>query len=237
MDSKEKLVERGKQLYQRFIDNIGKKNFEKRLKENPEEYIKVGDINKLINDTQSKKANIYKGYKIPMSYTGKTVEADFPNLKSNNPSHVYATTYGNFIYPKTFYHKNTGHAPLSRQRIVIGHELGHAKNRLKLNLKQELEKINKLKNKGKIKKADIYTKKAIQRIDKKYKNINQEAEADKNISTYLKQMNIPKNERRAHYYLIKNYWPNKNGRYQSKFGNLKYLKDYIFGFSNPTRNS
>lgn len=28
-----------------------------------------------------------------------------------------------------------------------------------------------------------------------------------------------------------------NNRYGGKFGNLKYLKDYIFGFSNPTRNS
>lgn len=29
MASKEKLVEKGKKIYQHFIDNVGKKNFEK----------------------------------------------------------------------------------------------------------------------------------------------------------------------------------------------------------------
>lgn len=46
-------------------------------------------------------------------------------------------------------------------------------------------------------------------------------------------MGLSKKDRQAHYYLRKSEPPKNEGRYKGKLGNLKYLKDYIFGFSRP----
>lgn len=57
-----------------------------------------------------------------------------------------------------------------------------------------------------------------------------EAKADKYISKYLKNMGLNKKQRQTVY---TNRWATgKSARYNHKFGNLKYLKDYLFGFSN-----
>ena len=140
------------------------------------------------------------------------------------------TTYGTYTEPEIYLHKPLSKRIIPEHKLAIGHELGHAKSRLKLNLKPLEDKIEKLHADGKNKKVDKYLKIYNKRI-KGYLKKNQEAIADKNISSYLKQIGMPKADRRAHYYIKKKIIPRKNDRYHGKLGNLKYLKDYIFGFS------
>lgn len=160
MASKEKLVERGKRLYQRFVDNVGKNNYEKKLEENPEEY-DIGynspkKIKQLMKQAEENKANVYKGYTIPRQ-----------NKK--------------------------------KQAQKLANKYHNMKN-----------KYNKVDKEGRYYKEEL---------------------ADENVPEFLKQIKVPKKDRQAIYYMKKNLYPSLYGRYQSKYGNLKYLKDYIFGFS------
>ena len=214
---------------------IGEKNFLNRFKNNPYLYgLDIPNANKninaLINDTKNRKINIYKGYTIPIKYTGQNADKDLPNDKIENPEKVMGTTYGTYTEPNIYLHKPLSKRIIPEHKLAMGHELGHAKSRLKLNLKPLEDKIEKLRTDSKNKKADKYLKIYNKKIEG-YLKKNQEAIADKNIPSYLKQIGMPKADRRAHYYIKKKIIPRKNDRYHSKFGNLKYLKDYIFGFS------
>lgn len=200
MASNKKLVEKGKIIYQRFIDNVGRKNYEKKLKENPEEY-GIGynspkKIKQLIKEAKTKKANIYKGYYIPIQYKNKTLNE---YLKNNIRDKVNDNMNKNI---------NGLSAPFFKR----------------IKLSNYKKKADKLRNKY-FKLKNNYNK-----IDEKGRHYKEEL-ADNNVPKFLKQTGIPKKDRQAHYYTHKNVYPYQDGRYQSRFGNLKYLKDYIFGFS------
>ena len=82
--------------------------------------------------------------------------------------------------------------------------------------------MNKLAEKGK----RIYQQ-FINNLGRK----NYEKKLKEKPEEYSIGYNSPKKDRQAIYYIKKNIYPSQDGRYQSRFGNLKYLKDYIFGFS------
>ena len=67
-----------------------------------------------------------------------------------------------------------------------------------------------------------------------YNRRNTEKAADRNVPKHLKQIGMPKDERRALYYTWRNYTPNVNGRYQGKLGGVRHLYDHIFNFSKLT---
>lgn len=260
MASKDKLVEKGKRIYQRFVDNVGKKNYEKLLKENPEEY-DIGynsskKIKQLIEQAEENKANVYKGYTIPMKYKNKTlneylknnVKDKVDNNMNQNVNGLSAPFYkrmrlsnGKAIggLPITRLLKPTAENPIAISRYTIGHELGHAKhlyNQVNL-LKQvdSLDKQNKKKQAQKLANKYHIMRNKYNKVDKEGRYYKEEL-ADKNVPKFLKQIKIPKKDRQAIYYMKNNLYPSLYGHYQSKYGNLKYIKDYIFGFSNLPEN-
>ena len=257
MASKEKLVERGKQLYQHFVDNVGKKNYEKKLKENPEEYDKSYNspkkIKQLIEQAEENKANVYKDYTIPMKYKNKTlneylknnIKDKVDNNMNQNVNGLSAPFYkrmklsnGKAIggLPIIRLLKPTLEDPIAINRYTIGHELGHAKHLYNQGnlLKQadSLDKQNKKEQMQKLVNKYHIMRNKYNKVDKEGSYYKEEL-ADKNVPKFLKQIKVPKKDRQAIYYMKKNLYPSLYGRYQSKYGNLKYLKDYIFGFSRP----
>ena len=261
MDSKKKLVEKGKRLYQRFVNNVGKKNYEKLLKENPEEY-DIGynspkKIKQLIKQAEENKANVYKGYTIPMKYKNKTWNEylknhtsqrynDYDNKNTNAVAiHIGRTSINKkdvgepkqLDNPITRYFNPMLNNPVAINKFVLGHELGHAKD---IYDKQSLlPKIRKAQKNNNIHKTNKLIKK-YDELRNRYNKINivngkkmylLEELADKNVPKFLKQIKVPKKDRQAIYYMKKNLYPHQGMRYRTKYGNLKYLKDYIFGFS------
>lgn len=257
-----RLAEKGKEIYQRFIDNVGKKNYEKLLKENPKEY-DIGynspeTIKQLIKDAKDKKANVYKGYNIPMQYKNKTWNE---YLKNNHTSkyndydnrNIEAMTLylgrksinekdigklNKLDNPSIIYLKPMLNKPAAMNKFILGHEIGHSKNIYdKQSLLPRIKTAQKDNNINKTKKL-IKQYEKIKNKDNKINSINdkiihlREELADKNVSKFLKQMKVPKKDRQAIYYMKKNLYPHQGMRYKTKFGDLKYLKDYIFGFSN-----
>lgn len=229
-----KLTEKGKRIVKCYVNNIGKKNYKKLLEENLEEYgfpvpnpHDEREIDSILKITMQRKANIYKDKEIPLKYIDNYVRQEYPDSKASN-KFTLGITDSHFNPPQTKYFKPILNYPVAHMRNAIGHEIGHAKSRIELN--DKIDKINqKYQNKPNKK------QKLIDKLNDKH-NKSTEAKADKNISAYLKQMGLSKKDRRAHYYLQKNIgdiYNITNNRYGGKFGNLKYIKDYVFGFSHP----
>lgn len=144
-----KLVEKGKKIYQNFIDNLGKENFEKQLRENPEEY-DIGynspkKIKQLIKKAEENKANVYKGYTIPIKYKNKTLNEYLKNnINDKVDSDMNKNVNGLSVpfykrmrlsngkaiggLPITRILKPTLEDPIAISRYTIGHELGHSKH-------------------------------------------------------------------------------------------------------------
>ena len=219
------------------IENlIGKKNYEKQLEKDSFQYGLPVSMNtqslkfrNLLQETTDRKASLYKDYKIPL-WDKNTYGYD-KKTKLFNPNIRALTTInketGN---PEIDFYTPIKDISLAASRNTVGHELGHAKYHIdmkKLNSKlEEAEKNNKNSLIARI------LKMRKDRLEDNYSK-NKESIADKNISKYLKQMGLSKKDRQAHYYLRKSEPPKNEGRYKGKLGNLKYLKDYIFGFSRP----
>lgn len=245
-------------LLNNIVRNLGKRNYEKRLKENPEEYAlgynSPKKIKQLIKEAEEYKTNIYKGYKIPMQYKNKLLNE---YLKNNNVEKTIkgedkditgvTLPYKNIIKEKgriisgdpiIRFFKNLPEDTVAISRYTIGHELGHAKNMYDRNsLLKQIKKEYKNGNTKQANKLKIKLKKLID-DNQKINTVNgdniayREELADKNVSKFLKQTGIPKKDRRAIYYIKKNLYQSNGNRYTTKNGNLKYLKDYLFGFSN-----
>lgn len=212
---------------------IGRRNYERRLNDNPSEYgyptsfkTQRTKLYNLLQESINRKTNSYKNNIIPIMYIDT-------NKKNKSGEDIIALTKKSKInndLPYTEYYRGALNKPLARTRTTIGHELGHAKYHIdmkELNSKlEEAEKKNKNSLIARILKMRKY------KLEDNYSK-NKEAIADKNISKYLKQMGLSKKDRQAHYYLRKSEPPKNEGRYKGKLGNLKYLKDYIFGFSRP----
>lgn len=212
---------------------IGRRNHEKRLKENPSEYgyptsfkTQRTKLSNLLQESINRKTNSYKNNIIPIMYIDT-------NKKNKSGEDIIALTKkskSNNDLPYTEYYRGALNKPLARTRTTVGHELGHAKYHI------DMKELNsKLENDEKKNKNSFIARILKMRKDKLEDNYskNKEAIADKNISKYLKQMGLSKKDRQAHYYLRKSEPPKNEGRYKGKLGNLKYLKDYIFGFSRP----
>lgn len=212
---------------------IGRRNYEKRLKENPSEYgyptsfkTQRTKLSNLLQESINRKTNSYKNNIIPIMYIDT-------NKKNKSGEDIIALTKkskSNNDLPYTEYYRGALNKPLARTRTTVGHELGHAKYHI------DMKELNsKLENDEKKNKNSFIARILKMRKDKLEDNYskNKEAIADKNISKYLKQMGLSKKDRQAHYYLRKSEPPKNEGRYKGKLGNLKYLKDYIFGFSRP----
>ena len=164
---------------------IGRRNYERRLKENPSEYgyptsfkTQRTKLSNLLQESINRKTNSYTNKK---NKSGEDIIALTKKSKSNND------------LPYTEYYRGALNKPLARTRTTVGHELGHAKYHIDMKeLNSKLEEAEK-KNKNSL----------IARILKMRKDKLED--------------NYSKNE----------------GRYKGKLGSLKYLKDYIFGFSRP----
>lgn len=220
------------------INILGRQDYLKAVNNKPNEYGYIYDneqlVKKLIQETQDKKANIYKNKEIPMEYINKFVSEIKKGIAKNKDKITPGITITDksdlFKTPNTKYLLPMRKLSIANMRNAIGHELGHAKSQIDLNNKKI--KLQQRYN------DETYRAKA-SKIDSKHAT-KTEAIADKNLSQYLKKLGLDKSERRAHYYLYRHTGKENNitnNRYGGKFGNLKYLKDYIFGFSNPTRNS
>lgn len=212
---------------------IGRRNYEKRLKENPSEYgyptsfkTQKTKLSNLLQESINRKTNSYKNNIIPIMYIDT-------NKKNKSGEDIIALTKkskSNNDLPYTEYYRGALNKPLARTRTTVGHELGHAKYHIDMKeLNSKLEEAEK-KNKNFLIARILKMRK--DKLEDNYSK-NKEAIADKNISKYLKQMGLSKRDRQAHYYLRKSEPPKNEGRYKGKLGNLKYLKDYIFGFSHP----
>lgn len=212
---------------------IGRRNYEKRLKENPSEYgyptsfkTQRAKLSNLLQESINRKTNSYKNNIIPIMYIDT-------NKKNKSGEDIIALTKkskSNNDLPYTEYYRGALNKPLARTRTTVGHELGHAKYHIDMKeLNSRLEEAEK-KNKNSLIARILKMRK--DKLEDNYSK-NKEAIADKNISKYLKQMRLSKKDRQAHYYLRKSEPPKNEGRYKGKLGSLKYLKDYIFGFSRP----
>lgn len=212
---------------------IGRRNYERRLKENPSEYgyptsfkTQRTKLSNLLQESINRKTNSYKNNIIPIMYIDT-------NKKNKSGEDIIALTKkskSNNDLPYTEYYRGALNKPLARTRTTVGHELGHAKYHIDMKeLNSKLEEAEK-KNKNSLIARILKMRK--DKLEDNYSK-NKEAIADKNISKYLKQMGLSKRDRQAHYYLRKSEPPKNEGRYKGKLGNLKYLKDYIFGFSRP----
>ena len=212
---------------------IGRRNYERRLKENPSEYgyptsfkTQRTKLSNLLQESINRKTNSYKNNIIPIMYIDT-------NKKNKSGEDIIALTKkskSNNDLPYTEYYRGALNKPLARTRTTVGHELGHAKYHIDMKeLNNKLEEAEK-KNKNSLVARILKMRK--DKLEDNYSK-NKEAIADKNISKYLKQMGLSKKDRQAHYYLRKSEPPKNEGRYKGKLGSLKYLKDYIFGFSRP----
>ena len=212
---------------------IGRRNYEKRLRENPSEYgyptsfkTQRTKLSNLLQESINRKTNFYKNNIIPIMYIDT-------NKKNKSGEDIIALTKkskSNNDLPYTEYYRGALNKPLARTRTTVGHELGHAKYHIYMKeLNNKLEEAEK-KNKNSLVARILKMRK--DKLEDNYSK-NKEAIADKNISKYLKQMGLSKKDRQAHYYLRKSEPPKNEGRYKGKLGSLKYLKDYIFGFSRP----
>lgn len=212
---------------------IGRRNYERRLKENPSEYgyptsfkTQRTKLSNLLQESINRKTNSYKNNIIPIMYIDT-------NKKNKSGEDIIALTKkskSNNDLPYTEYYRVALNKPLARTRTTVGHELGHAKYHIDMKeLNSKLEEAEK-KNKNSLIARILKMRK--DKLEDNYSK-NKEAIADKNISKYLKQMGLSKRDRQAHYYLRKSEPPKNEGRYKGKLGSLKYLKDYIFGFSRP----
>lgn len=212
---------------------IGRRNYERRLNDNPSEYgyptsfkTQRTKLSNLLQESINRKTNSYKNNIIPIMYIDT-------NKKNKSGEDIIALTKkskSNNDLPYTEYYRGALNKPLARTRTTVGHELGHAKYHI------DMKELNsKLEDAEKKNKNSFIVKILKMRKDKLEYNYskNKEAIADKNISKYLKQMGLSKKDRQAHYYLRKSEPPKNEGRYKGKLGSLKYLKDYIFGFSRP----
>lgn len=192
-----------------IVDNIGRKNYEKLLKENEYEY-KYPDkdqspykILKTMHDTIEKKANIYKGHNISMEYTDKLINDYIPgnNAKDRDNKSTVGVTISDKRKlkdtPQTKYFEPLLLHPYAGVRNAIGHEMGHAKKQIELN-KKKLAIYNKYPGDANKDKRD----KLIDQLEEKYFKTSEE-EADKNILPYLRQMGIDKKNRRAHLFLYR----------------------------------
>ena len=212
---------------------IGRRNYERRLKENPSEYgyptsfkTQRTKLSNLLQESINRKTNSYKNNIIPIMYIDT-------NKKNKSGEDIIALTKkskSNNDLPYTEYYRGALNKPLARTRTTVGHELGHAKYHIDMKeLNSKLEEAEK-KNKNSLIARILKMRK--DKLEDNYSK-NKEYIADKNISKYLKQMGLSKKDRQAHYYLRKSEPPKNEGRYKGKLGSLKYLKDYIFGFSRP----
>lgn len=210
---------------------IGRRNYERRLKENPSEYgyptsfkTQRTKLSNLLQESINRKTNSYENNIIPIMYIDT-------NKKNKSGEDIIALTKkskSNNDLPYTEYYRGALNKPLARTQTTVGHELGHAKYHIDMKeLNSKLEEAEK-KNKNSLIARILKMRK--DKLEDNYSK-NKEAIADKNISKYLKQMGLSKRDRQAHYYLRKSEPPKNEGRYKGKLGNLKYLKDYIFGFS------
>lgn len=212
---------------------IGRRNYERRLKENPSEYgyptsfkTQRTKLSNLLQESINRKTNSYENNIIPIMYIDT-------NKKNKSGEDIIALTKkskSNNDLPYTEYYRGALNKPLARTQTTVGHELGHAKYHIDMKeLNSKLEEAEK-KNKNSLIARILKMRK--DKLEDNYSK-NKEAIADKNISKYLKQMGLSKRDRQAHYYLRKSEPPKNEGRYKGKLGSLKYLKDYIFGFSCP----
>lgn len=192
-----------------IVDNIGRKNYEKLLKENEYEYKYPNKdqspykILKTMHDTIEKKANIYKGHNISMEYTDKLINDYIPgnNAKDRDNKSTVGVTISDKRKlkdtPQTKYFEPLLLHPYAGVRNAIGHEMGHAKKQIELN-KKKLAIYNKYPGDANKDKRD----KLIDQLEEKYFKTSEE-EADKNILPYLRQMGIDKKNRRAHLFLYR----------------------------------
>lgn len=211
-------------LVSAIIQNIGKRNYETQRRLKPDEYTGVLDIEQLIalvREAESKNTNHYKNkiidHRINTRYDDKIVGL---TRRTNN-------------IPKMYYNVSLLEHPKVQTRLTMGHEMGHAKQATDIQLlKEQLEQMKqdpKAKDK-KIKKLED----KIEAMDRIYKIQNyhpNEKRADKNIVPHLKQLGLSQPDRQAHYYHRKYITPKDLGRYKGIFGNVRYLKDHLFGFS------
>ena len=217
------------------IENlIGKKNYEKQLEKDSFQYgLPVSrntqrlKFRNLLQETIDKKANLYKDYRTPL-HDNNTYAYNKKYKRFDPEVRAYTSTNKETGNPEIDFYTPIKDIPLAASRNTVGHELGHAKYYI------DMKELNsKLEDAEKKNKNSFIAKILKMRKDKLEDNYskNKEAIADKNISKYLKQIGLSKKDRQAHYYLRKSEPPKNEGRYKGKLGNLKYLKDYIFGFS------
>lgn len=220
---------KNKGLVNSLISKVGKRNYEKLRRLKYDEYHELmsgQQLVDLIKRTEDSKANIYKGHKIDIEVANK--------FKGKKRVAQTRATQDELDIPKVKLYYDLFYYPEIQSKLSIGHELGHAKQIIDIkNLQIKLEQLKQKPNTNPRiinKLNDLIEKKKSQYY------INTEIKADKNIPNYLKSIGIPKRERQAHLYYRKFINPNSDGRYTSKFGNLKYLKDYLFGFSNLSQD-
>lgn len=129
---------------------IGRRNYEKRLKENPSEYgyptslkTQRTKLSNLLQESINRKTNSYKNNIIPIMYIDT-------NKKNKSGEDIIALTKkskSNNDLPYTEYYRGALNKPLARTRTTVGHELGHAKYHIymkELNSKlEDAEKKNK----------------------------------------------------------------------------------------------
>lgn len=165
----------------RLIERHGEKLFLERVKNNPKYYRLSHDnhneVNNLIEATKRKNINIIKGYNIPIKYEGKYANdyRDDNNKLSEkeNKFKLGVTDDDENIQPKITLLKPVASAPRIAMLETIGHEIGHAKDRLKL--KPKMQKIENLRNRGNNKKAN----KKYEQLSEWYNKRDDEAIADK----------------------------------------------------------
>lgn len=183
---------------------LGKKIYEKKLKEKPEEFLypikTYENLYKLLDEARKSKSFTYNNEKINVL----PVLEYYKNEYGKEEKHVY----GRALYAKhneniyIILYKSILDLSRMEARAIIAHELGHAISYV--DMKQGKRELS---------------------------NKNQELIADKNIEKYLKNIKIEKEDRQAIYYILKKMRTAKDGRYDNLFKGIKYLKDHFFGFS------
>lgn len=221
-----------------IIKNVGKRNYEKQRKLKPEEYVNhitLEQLQELIKEVEDKKLNHYKNQIIKQN-----IYDDPINKKRFGKTY----TGEGMPLPEIYYNKTLLKQPKVQARLTMGHEMGHAKQATDIRLlTNKLRKIVKDNNITTTKISEIphLYRKPVQKIAKQLDELKiickdeenpiNEINADKNIVPHLKKLGLSKQDRQAHYYYRKFINDKDIGRYAGKLGDLRYLKDHIFGFS------
>ena len=214
-------------LVSAIIKNVGTRNYEKQRKLKPEEYTGVLDysqLQELVKEAEDKKLNHYKNKIIKQHIS-------LQDNRGSKPGMTYMTD--DMPLPEIDYYVDLLEYPKAQTHLTMGHEMGHAKQATDIRLLQEeQQKLYDSPNPDirKIKQLNKQIKKKIKLYNNK-KNPRNEKKADKNIVPHLKQLGLSKPDRQAHYYHRKYIYPKKIGRYTGILGDVRYLKDHIFGFS------